>query len=72
MIEEAEAIIERLKYIDRRGNWNAAMPKSPHPVCTEAAALIRRLVDGLKGQGECICPKCGIRHGGSHFPRGDF
>ena len=38
----------------------------------EAAALIRRLLGEITGRGECICAKCGIRYGGSSYPKGDF
>lgn len=37
----------------------------------EAAAIIAELIELLEGRGECICGKCGMRHGGS-IVRGDF
>lgn len=31
---------------------------------TELAAMLRKAL--LVPEGECICPKCGLRHGGSN------
>lgn len=36
-----------------------------HPVAQAFAAFEQSIRDKLEGQGECICPKCGIRHGGA-------
>ena len=57
-------IVERLREM-------ATGPVSHRPItagrlCNEAAAEIERLrddIERLRGQGECICPKCGLRHG---------
>ena len=32
---------------------------------SEAADIIEALLAELEGRGECICARCGIRHGGS-------
>lgn len=37
----------------------------------KSAAIIAELIERIEGRGECICGKCGLRHGGS-IVRVDF
>ena len=68
---EAEELLARLE----EPNWmvhDKIRGIIPDTTAHEAAALIRRLLGEITGHGECICAKCGIRHGGSSYSKGDF
>ena len=57
LIEQAEAMAERLDHIRRDGCYCADKPKLAsklHPVCQGAAAIIRRMADELRKAGEYV------------------
>ena len=69
LAEQAERMAERFQEAGSKEFRPLITPIE----CNEAAALLRQCAEALrKDQGECICPKCGIRHGGSNFTPGDF
>jgi hypothetical protein len=72
-IERLTAEVERRKYDGIH---------TCHAECQREACVLRREVDALRAErdamlarrtaGECICSKCGIRHGSSSFVPGEF